>query len=372
MKDATLINIANIIEGDNKSSTYKFALLRGTIDIINQDYSNYKKFKGNRVVYPLGLLINKWIFYYYPLLGNSTPISQINNKKKDIAFDRELKEVISLDKKRGAEDMSVLYNEIRSGKIDDNLSKPLLKLYSKLKKTIIGMPMKHLGYSKNRKHYSIFQYHSTSQRKANNNFIDFTNGYGDFSIPVEYYHALMLLGSFISGQDSIISKWSDFSYSSSGKKITKSKIISQLMEAPTTIRDMIESINIYRKLLADTGYITCVWTNTTIKKFDVDHVIPFSVWKNNDLWNLLPALPKANNNKSNKIPSPTLIESSKDRIFDYWDLLMSKNEIRFSREIENGLLGQPLSKGWKRIALDKLKEKAKYLIQIRGYEEWKI
>ncbi|WP_048145888.1 HNH endonuclease domain-containing protein [Methanoplanus limicola] len=56
----------------------------------------------------------------------------------------------------------------------------------------------------------------------------------------------------------------------------------------------------------------------------VDHMIPFSVWKNNDLWNLLPALNSVNSKKSDKIPSPALIEKRSDAITGYWDILHEK------------------------------------------------
>ena len=47
MNSETLKNINKIIERDNKTSTYKFALLRGVIDII-QSNSPYIKIAGNR------------------------------------------------------------------------------------------------------------------------------------------------------------------------------------------------------------------------------------------------------------------------------------------------------------------------------------
>ncbi|HOP97384.1 MAG TPA: GNAT family N-acetyltransferase [Verrucomicrobiota bacterium] len=37
-------------------------------------------------------------------------------------------------------------------------------------------------------------------------------------------------------------------------------------------------------------------------KFEIDQAIPFALWKNNDLWNLLPALPAINNEKQAASP----------------------------------------------------------------------
>jgi len=60
MQDVVFKNIAKIIERDSKVTTYKFALLRGVIDVI-QDNSPYISFSDSRVNIPTGLLIEKWI-----------------------------------------------------------------------------------------------------------------------------------------------------------------------------------------------------------------------------------------------------------------------------------------------------------------------
>ena len=81
-------NISNIIERDSKSTTYKFALLRGVIDII-QDQSPFKVISKDRVHFPMGLLIEKWILYYYPILESEERIPQINGNTQ-IAFNEHL------------------------------------------------------------------------------------------------------------------------------------------------------------------------------------------------------------------------------------------------------------------------------------------
>ena len=61
---------------------------------------------------------------------------------------------------------------------------------------------------------------------------------------------------------------------------------------PTSDRDVNAARDTYKQQPA----LECVWTGTVLRpdKFDVDHVIPFSLWHNNDLWNLVPASPAAN------------------------------------------------------------------------------
>ena len=77
MNNVVYSNISKIIERDSKSTTYKFALLRGVIDII-QDNSPFISISKDRVQIPTGLLIEKWMMYYYPILESSINIPQIN------------------------------------------------------------------------------------------------------------------------------------------------------------------------------------------------------------------------------------------------------------------------------------------------------
>jgi hypothetical protein len=370
MNSDTFINISKIIEQESKTSTYKFALLRGTIEL-TQEYSPYTRIKEGRVFMPMGLLINKWIFYYYPLIEGPYYIPQINGSKP-ISFEKELREIIETYSQKG--DMPVLYNELRINSLEKTAEELLIRLYKKLQKTISSMPMKYLGSSINQSHYSIFSYHSPTNRSTPRADRDFVTSYGEFSIPLEYYDAFRILGSFINGQDSIISRWADFCWSSSNNGVKeKSIIISKLISSPITEREVNESKTLFKKIYKERGSIDCVWTGksiTNIDKYDLDHLLPFSVWRNNDMWNLLPANPIVNKQKSDRIPSPSRLENASSRIFQYWSVLHLEKQTRFKREIEQALLGKPLSNGWEELALDRLKKHSEYLIRYRGYEQW--
>ena len=81
MNTQVFYNISKIIERDSKSTTYKFALLRGLIEIIQQN-SAYIKIQDDWVQIPTGLLIEKWLLYYYPILESEIVIPQIRYNDK--------------------------------------------------------------------------------------------------------------------------------------------------------------------------------------------------------------------------------------------------------------------------------------------------
>jgi len=57
-------NISKIIERDSKVTTYKFALLRGVIDII-QENSPYIAFANGRVLFPTAVCLKTPALYCY-------------------------------------------------------------------------------------------------------------------------------------------------------------------------------------------------------------------------------------------------------------------------------------------------------------------
>ncbi len=189
-----------------------------------------------------------------------------------------------------------------------------------------------------------------------------------------YYEAFHFIGSFISGQDSIIAKWAEFSWTAAENRLNdKSIIIKKLLDGPITERDTNSSRQFFENIFKETGAITCIWTGHTINQtqnFDIDHLMPFSIMRNNDLWNLLPTKSIVNKQKSNRVPTPARLQEIKNRLFTYWDLLYQHNDIKFAKEIEQALLGQPLSNKWQELALHKLKEQSGYLIEDRCYEPW--
>lgn len=370
MRNDVSQNISKIIERDSKSTTYKFALLRGVIDII-LDNSPFISISEGRVHFPIGLLIEKWMLYYYPILESSTYIPQINGEA-NLAFGVQFKKIISAYSGIGG--FSAFYNDLKNKGIPKNLHKDFFELTKKLKDTITRMPMKYIGRSISNDYYSIFHFESHKRKKvsAEVDIESLISSSGLFSIPLDYYEAFQILGSFISGQDSILFKWAEFSVNASGKNLSIEKVVSEVLKSPITERDVNESKRIYKSILKKEGKVFCVWTGKAISSYDVDHMIPFSVWKNNDLWNLLPSHATTNHQKRDKIPSADLIEKSKGLILHYWDLMNENQSQRFQKEIQVALLGNNLFSSWQTSAILQLQSSCNYLISNRGYGAWDI
>jgi hypothetical protein len=364
-------NIANIVERDSKSTTYKFALLRGVIDIA-QENSPYINESGGKVYMPTGLLVYKFILYYYPVFESGKLIPQIGGKS-NLAIEKPLLDFIERYKDNGG--LSAFNKDLRGRGIDQNAIPSFIKLVRKTSHIIGAMPMKHIGYSLSGSHYSIFKREESGNLRGSVKQVDLKyliDSMGTFSIPKDYFEAFKILGSFISGRDSILFKWAEFSVNASGKSIPIEAALSGMLTEPVSQRDVIQAKSFYQDLIIKNGMLNCVWTGAALKSnYHVDHVIPYAAWSNNDLWNLLPAKGAVNGNKKDKIPTPDLIERRRDDIVKCWEGLYGQYEERFSRELQVSLIGNDTLDNWQDKALERLKVSCSYLINQRGFQEWK-
>ncbi len=382
MNIESLKSINYIIERDSKDTTYKFALLRSVIETV-QYFDHLKIEDEKNVTFPLGLLIEKWIFYYYPLIENDIPQKYGESKSgRALTFKPYLVKLVDFYKDKGG--ISAFYLDYKNGNLPEEIRDTFLILTTELRNTITNMPMRYLGKSYFHKEYSIFKFNKDSGRIKKKNLqerIDrefLIKNFGTFSFPKELYVVFLYFGSFLNGTESIIYKWAEFSTNiDKTKNLTVEKVLESLLTKPETDRDVKLAKDIYKELIRKTGKIECVWSgqSITMRNLNVDHVLPFSIWQNNDLWNLLPAHAKVNRDKKDKIPAPDFIYQRKDKIIHYWKIIHFVCRERFEKEIFTNLIGLDKSHVVKNLFEEGVKhllQKAKYLIDIRGYEPWKL
>lgn len=118
--------------------------------------------------------------------------------------------------------------------------------------------------------------------------------------------------------------------------------------------------------------LRCVWTDKPLSvSFAVDHTVPFSISRSNDLWNLLPADPKVNGRKSDKLVTKGLLCKRRDAILHCWDTMRVAAENRFAVELERSLLHEPYDPAnWQYAAFAGLVEIVETLAAQRGLERW--
>lgn len=181
-----------------------------------------------------------------------------------------------------------------------------------------------------------------------------------------------LMGSFITGMHSILINWAEFTVDKD-KSLSLNQVLETMLNSPQEVRNVLLSQKIFTSLKEEKGELECVWSGVEITNdLNIDHILPFSVWRNNDLWNLLPSKAKVNKRKRDKIPSLELLDKRKDRIISYWRLLWKTEQIGFEKELNINLVTRQdfNDSNWENLAFKSLKEKCHYLINTRGFEEF--
>ena len=369
-----LRQINYVIEHDVVSSTYKYVLLKSVIDAC-QKYEHLIQADDDIVKIPLGIIVERWIFDYMPFVFKS--ISQQNSGNvldNPIVSDyNAIFDLLQLDR---SIDWEYAYMQFRKAYEDPAKSQLLSALYLKLAKKIatkiVKMPMRFIGQS----HYELFVPEKSVFgyiRLPKNWYYDtsfIVEQFDYFSISRQHYDVFRYLGQTLYGTSTIISKW---------KEKTKA-----LNNEQSSSRDMIDKLSGDALEVRDTSAIRaildqekeCVWSGRRLRgeNYDVDHVLPFSVWLNNDLWNMLPTDSRLNQQqKKTKIPTPRLIERRADMIKYYWDQYITRWPILFNAQVELSLTGPQISpERLADAAIESLCKKSHYLIFDRGHEKFDV
>ena len=97
------------------------------------------------------------------------------------------------------------------------------------------------------------------------------------------------------------------------------------------------------KQLRDGGFaLRCVWSASRIRSFPhIDHCFPWAQWRNNDLWNLLPARDNINLSKCDRLPSSGAIADARGCMLEWWQTAWvgSPQETQFFIEARYSLPG---------------------------------
>jgi SAM-dependent methyltransferase len=346
-KARPLDSIESVLNKDQKVATYKLALFRALSEIATKNQKAVVWMPDGNVGLPIDLVADKWIEYYWSIFESEDFIPQIQNESLDynrpVAFRESLTNLIEQYKQSGGlegfiVDRSRLRLQVKS--LED-----YAKVNRIIKKTLIDGPIKHSGgYNTPKK---IFYY----DRR------------GYIIIPGLIWKELTLLGPWIA--DSAILRWAELTAKFSKGKYRPSQIIDFLL-----VEESERSVNEARRIYNQFIGLKCVWTSQLIKHFDVDHIIPFSLWKNNDLWNLVPSTPVVNRNKSDKLVTSRHLMFIKDNILYYWKALHQKESTRFIYEAKI-LTGNNLNKNnWENTLFAGLKEAIECTAIQRGIERW--
>ncbi len=135
-------------------------------------------------------------------------------------------------------------------------------------------------------------------------------------------------------------------------RVTVAEALNRLVVNPTDERNVGAAKDVFDRMPEK----RCVWSDKPLRVgYAVDHVIPFSLWHCNDLWNLLPCDARVNGSKRDRLPERGLLLQRKDPIVFYWESGRAQHERRFDHELVN-LAGVKVEGNWQNAAFQRLVE----------------
>jgi SAM-dependent methyltransferase/5-methylcytosine-specific restriction endonuclease McrA len=346
--------IESILNRDRKEATYKLALIRALAEIATQEARSAVWSGAGTVGIPIHRIAERWLLYYWPLLAHPDKIPQSRAEAaggKPIKFRGALSMLMEPFAQQGAYSGLTAWHLARTSNQLDAISHSRLQAALRsIAETIRSGPVAFSGSGLGAG--PVFGYDKKSKLVL---------------MPTELWREFSLLGHWIA--DAVVVRWAALSQQIAHRQdVDAGDILPLLLAKPEPTR----SVQLARTAYMEARVSSCTWSKQPLKgTFAVDHAIPFALWGNNDLWNLVPAHPRVNLSKSDKLPAAELLEESKPRIVASWEVLRDRLPEAFDRQAQ-ALAGESLSKAgaWPEKLFSRFREAVEFTALQRGIERW--
>ncbi len=308
-----LDRIEAVLQRDRKSSTYKLALLRALTEIATTQARIVRWLPDGRVGVPAAAIADLWLEYYWQLFDSPVFLPQAGGEAKarahKLAFAHQLDTLRAEFK--GAGGLASLLTAHRQGALAPSHAKLYGALQNKIATTIRDMPVRHAGVSTSGKLFG---------------FAD-----GRVLVPADLWQEITLMSHWV--RDSLLVRWAELIgrfAKAAGQGGVREHALGILLEPALDERQTSHARKVYEQIAGK----QCAWSGRGVDRaFDVDHIIPFALWRNNDLWNLVPAAKAVNSKKSDLLPARKLLQARRPVILDYWQQLQEALPRQFDTEL---------------------------------------
>ena len=334
-----LNKVRHIIVNDNKSATYKLALLRTLLRIADAHSGAVIDRSDGKILLPVGLVALYWVRQFKRLIDidiEGSGIQQNSNTTKGLGFVKE--DGWNQLKHLSADDLAI------GAMFLGEEAKALQKLFSHTISTIKAGPVTFIYQgAKDNKLFEILP--PAQRRKSLSSLVidsDFLASFGYFTLDESLWECFRIYHSWI--EPLVVNQWvmeMQRFETNRERNISLQTYHDCLVwiDHNHDTRDVRKRVEQLRKEQAE---IVSVWSGTVLKQdYHVDHCLPFTYWPNNDKWNLMPTTTNENLKKSDKVPTAEKLHKSKQRILDWWQLAWDHSDLSKQRFFSEAALSLP-------------------------------
>jgi hypothetical protein len=323
--------ISTILRHDSKVTSYKIALLRSINDVVLSfpDLRTYHQ----AVAVPLKLLAQYWVAYYWPFVDPTAPIAQGQRAQRDgkPRNDMEFRPALAefrqqWDAHQGGlsqpADGFLVIHELRIARKRSTYPPVLLEAYqraiSAISKTI-RMPIQYAGPG----NWTVFEKPGAYVNLSDRTIAVPGTQPQDVCLVItpELWQTFQAMSLWVEAL--CIHEWCLFSerISQGQQPVNRGEVYWRLTARPDNRRPLSWESNQIDLLLLEGNELVCPWTTRRIVQgvtYDLDHLLPLSVYPINELWNLVPADPGFNRHvKRDRLPSLERLQEAREHL--EWD-----------------------------------------------------
>jgi SAM-dependent methyltransferase len=349
--------IEGILNRDRKVATYKFALFRALAEIATQEPRSARWLPGGRVAVPMDRIAQRWLLYYWPVFASErfVPQSQAEgagNEQQPVAFRAALKALMQAFAGQGAHGgLTAWHLAKNAGRLSSQTQALENSALRSIANAIRSGPVTYSGGALDSGR--VFEYEPSGKAVV---------------MSSDLWRELCLLGHWIG--DAVVVRWAALTERFAHRQgIRSGDVLPLLLARPEPERATEQARMVY----LSSALKSCVWSGKglTRDRLAVDHVIPFSLWGNNDLWNLVPTHKVINGQKSDKLPAATLLMECREPIVESWGVLRDAMPDAFARHAQQLLGVQPRAgDGWLQSLLARMRQAIEETALQRGVERW--
>ncbi|MBD8532236.1 MULTISPECIES: methyltransferase domain-containing protein [unclassified Massilia] len=301
--------LRHLILVDEKSSTYKVALLR-VLARIADTAAGLARYEADAVVVPLGLVALFWMRMVKPLIEHGLPQMPASRLGTGPGF--------VTDSFNALQPLAPV--ELRIGAVfGGQTAKHLHRSLSQIAQLIRDMPAKYLRWPASDK--PIFTVSRRRQLSAPERLLidaPFLWSLGDFRVPLELWQALSHYNVWV--EPVLVSEWVRLMENYAGRSRPDVRALAHTLLAwADPVRDTRLARTAVERIRAAGKPVYCVWSGARLKDdYDVDHCFPYAAWPCGDAWNLMPAARRINIQKSNRLVTQAGLARASERIVDWW------------------------------------------------------